>query len=70
MQAGVGFLSRFSFAVTELGGQLAICDRVSVSDSPEGSAETVGSSSEGFCGNPSLARVTLFCRWAKSESRV
>lgn len=63
MQAGVGFLSMFSFAVTELGGQMAICDRVSVSDSPEGSAETVGSSREGFCGNPSLA---VFCKCAKS----
>lgn len=32
VRAGVGFLSRFCFAVMELGGQVALCDGVSVGD--------------------------------------
>lgn len=43
VQAGVGFLSRFCFAVMELGGQVALCDGVSVGNNLQGSAERVGS---------------------------
>lgn len=39
VRAGVGFLSRFCFAVMELGGQVALCDGVSIGDSLQGSAE-------------------------------
>ena len=31
--AGVGFLSRFCFAVMELGGQVSLCDGIGVGDS-------------------------------------
>lgn len=43
MRAGVGFLSRFCFAVMELGGQVALCDGVSIGDSLQGSAERMES---------------------------
>lgn len=63
MQTGIGFLSRFSFAVTELGGQVAVCDGVSVSDGPQGSAEAVGSWSESFLlrSQPGISNSILHC---------